>query len=186
MRAIAFIESNFTGIDAIRRAAEDGIKCYLVSSNVQQLKAMLPFELFEGLSEIAEIVLVENSDSADDVIAAIKNLPLPVEAVMTFSQFRLLTTTRVARALGLRCTSEESLSFALDKYKLRQAMERAGAPSIRFMKLTESTTAADIHSKVGLPCIFKPARGHSSLGVTLVKREIELRAVRQRTRRSYY
>lgn len=167
MQSIAFIETNFTGIDAIKKAAAFGMKCYLVTSDFHLLKRLLPEELFVDFDNCAEIIAVKNSDDVVEVSNALAGLKL--SAVITFSQFRLIAVSQIARNLGLKTTSEEAISLAIDKFALRKAMDNAGAPSVKCLKLNASTASKDILSKIGLPCIFKPSKGHSSLSVVLVR-----------------
>lgn len=175
MKSVAFIETNFTGMDAIKKAAAIGIKCYLVTSDFQLLKKLLPEELFSDFDNCAEIIPVKNSDDVIEVSEALAGLKL--SAVITFSQFRLIATTQIAKKLGLMATSERAISLAIDKFALRQAMENAGAPSVKCLELKAGTTAKDIINKVGLPCIFKPSKGHSSLSIALVRTEDQLNVV---------
>lgn len=184
MQSVVFIESNFTGLDALKKAANAGYVCYLVTSNLKQLKSLLPDELFAGLEDCATIITVENSDEPSEILAAFERLEIKPSAVLSFSQFRLIAASRVAKALGLKATSESALSKALDKYALREAMKNAGAPSIRFVRVSVASEASDIESSVGLPCIFKPSRGHSSLGVKFVKSRVELETVLSEAKKS--
>ncbi len=172
MKSIAFIESNFTGIDAIKSASAAGIKCYLVTSDFKKLMSMLPHDLFENFDGVCELVMVRNSDDPKEVTDALKNLSL--SAVMTFSQFRLITAAKVAAALGLMHTDPLAISTAIDKFGLREVLKTAGEPSIKYMSLSATCDVKQIIKEVGLPCILKPSRGHSSLGIKLIKTEQEL------------
>ncbi len=174
MKSVVFIESNFTGIDAIMKASRAGHKCYLVTSDFEKLKSMLPHDIFEAFGGTCQVINVKNSDDVEEVLATVRNLPQPLSAVMTFSQFRLVTASKVAKSLGLRFTDPSAIATAIDKFELRETMRLAGQPSIRYLALSSTCDPKKIVSEVGLPCILKPSRGHSSLGIQLLKTEQEI------------
>lgn len=177
MKTVVFIETNFTGIDAIVSSAKAGIKSYLVTSDLPLLKRLLPEELFAGLEANATVINVRRSDDISEVIDTLKNIPHKIDAVMTFSQFRLVAAAQIAEKLGLRASNTESLEVVLNKYRLREVMSKAGLPSIRYMEFDAKTTSGEVVREIGLPCIFKPSRGHSSLGVKLAKTQAELEKI---------
>lgn len=174
MKAVVFIETNFTGVDAIRKSAHAGIKCYLVTSDYEFMKSMLPHDMFDGFENLVEIIKVQKSDDVEEVLAAIQSLKVPVGAVLSFSQFRVLCAAKVAARLGLKGTSPAALATALDKSAVRQAMKISGAPSIKFLSLSSVLEVETVQKEVGLPCILKPSRGHSSLEIQLIRNKQEL------------
>jgi len=175
MKSVVFIECNFTGIDAIVSASKAGIKCYLITSDLDLLKSMLPKTFFDHLHESVDIIKVQNSDNVEEVLSTIDQLNLKPSAVLTFSQFRLVTASHVASRLNLKCTNVTALENAIDKYALREVMRASGLPSIKYLSLTADTNENSILTQVGLPCIFKPSKGHSSLNIELVRSISELR-----------
>ena len=64
MKSIVFIESNFTGIDAIRKAAQVGFKCYLITSSYQMIRSLLPHDIFDGLDQCFELIAGNISEAA--------------------------------------------------------------------------------------------------------------------------
>ena len=128
---------------------------------------------------------MENSGDPDEIIKVISDLPYPVEAVTTFSQFRILVAAIVSKRLGLIGTNPDAIATALDKFGVRQRMDETSLPSIKYVLLSDSRDVKEIIRKVGLPCIVKPSRGHSSLGVTLVRSEQELMKVMVKNNSGY-
>jgi len=53
-------------------------------------------------------------------------------------------------------------------------MERAGAPSIKYLSLESISQVKQIAKEIGFPCILKPSKGHSSLGIQLIQNERDL------------
>lgn len=169
MQSIVFVESNFTGIDAIRSASRAGFKCYLLTADYKQLRSMLPHDIFEAFDSCCEILNVKNSDDENEILETIDKIGTPVAAVITFSQFRIMTVAKVAKRLGLPGTNPDAISVALNKFAVRNVMREAGLPSIGFSDLSHVSEAEDIIGRVGLPCILKPSRGHSSLGIRFIE-----------------
>jgi len=172
MKVIIHIETNFTGIDAIVKSAKLGYKNYLVTSDFNLLKSLLPIELFEGFESAVEILRVKNSNDVDEVCEAIAKIR--PDAVLTFSQFRLITTSKVAARLGLAHTNTDALETAINKFALREKMRELGLPFIKFCLLGPNTTAEQVVRDVGLPLIIKPASGHSSLSIKLCRSVYDL------------
>ncbi|MBX9769400.1 MAG: ATP-grasp domain-containing protein, partial [Bdellovibrionales bacterium] len=174
MKSIAFVESNFTGIDAIRSAARAGYKCYLITSDYKHLKSMLPHDIFEGFDECVEVVRVSDSNDFMVLTQAVSGLGTPISAIVTFSQFRTLVVAKVAKHLGLRGTNPEAISIALDKLAVREKMKQQKLPSISFSSLSNIS-----RNPVPLPCILKPSRGHSSLGIRLIQNNTDLQTAKK-------
>lgn len=83
---------------------------------------------------------------------------------------------RLLEARGIPFTGSGSRAsrIGMDKELSKQAAARAGARCAPHVVLFPGAPTAPLLSAVGLPCIVKPVRGGSSVGVTLVRREADL------------
>jgi D-alanine-D-alanine ligase len=80
--------------------------------------------------------------------------------------------------IGIPYSGSDVISAALgqDKVFMKMAFEHHSIPMVPWMyfnandyKLNKQSVINDIKAKVGLPCVVKPARLGSSIGITLVK-----------------
>ncbi|MFI1197346.1 ATP-grasp domain-containing protein [Micromonospora sp. NPDC020750] len=124
----------------------------------------------------AERYQVAGSRHIDDIIAAGKQWHQAegFDGVLTFSESSVITVAAVAEALGLPGIGVETAVNCRNKYLMRQAYERAGAPSPQF-RLTG--TLAEAHAAAeafGYPVIIKPTHGAGSNFVFKVGSPAEL------------
>lgn len=66
-------------------------------------------------------------------------------------------------------------AMALHKPIAKKLFEREGIPTPRWTMVREAEDAARLAAEFGLPCVVKPASEGSSLGVTIVREEAQLR-----------
>lgn len=99
----------------------------------------------------------------------------PIEGVLCWDEGRILATSHVTEALGLRGGGPATIWRLRDKAQTREAIELAGLPqplSVPVKTLEEAVIAAD---KVGYPAVLKPRGLGASLGVVRVDNPAELR-----------
>lgn len=60
-------------------------------------------------------------------------------------------------------------SLAMDKWRTKMVWQAAGIPIGDYVMLDDTSNAADVVARLGLPLFVKPAREGSSIGVTKVK-----------------
>ncbi|MFF7290787.1 ATP-grasp domain-containing protein [Streptomyces griseorubiginosus] len=97
-----------------------------------------------------------------------------LSGVITWDEWNLIPTARLARALGMAANSVEVMRACRNKATARALFARHGVPSAASMKartLREVELATRI---LGLPAVLKPAAAAGSIGVIRVDRPEEL------------
>ena len=84
-----------------------------------------------------------------------------VEAVVTYSEYQLRETARLAAGLGLPGHTEELVSVLVDKLRQRGVLADAGVDAVRIAPIGDDPRAALDH--VGTPAVIKPRVGAGSL-----------------------
>ncbi|MFF0223659.1 acetyl-CoA carboxylase biotin carboxylase subunit family protein [Streptomyces sp. NPDC004629] len=88
--------------------------------------------------------------------------------ILTFSEFQIATTVRLADALGLPYHRSADLAAITHKDRQRERFAETGVDSIRMRTITRPDQAADAMAHVGLPAIIKPVVGASSRNTVAV------------------
>ncbi|WP_051871703.1 ATP-grasp domain-containing protein [Streptomyces sclerotialus] len=97
--------------------------------------------------------------------------------ILTFSEFRIADTARLAAALGLRYHPTADLPAITRKDRQRERFARAGIDGVRFRTVTAPEDVDDAIAHVGLPAIVKPVLGASSRNTVAVSDADECRAM---------
>jgi biotin carboxylase len=84
------------------------------------------------------------------------------DGVITFSEAAVIAVAVIADALGLPSIGFEAARCSRNKYLMRQAYERAGAPIPRYRFVTELADALAAGEEFGYPAIIKPTMGAGS------------------------
>ncbi|MFJ4828784.1 ATP-grasp domain-containing protein [Streptomyces sp. NPDC088747] len=96
--------------------------------------------------------------------------------VVTWDEWNLIPTARVARALGLAANSVEVMRACRNKATARALFARHGVPSAASMR-ARTLREADLATRtLGFPAVIKPAAAAGSIGVIRVDRPEELPA----------
>ncbi|MDF3146947.1 MULTISPECIES: ATP-grasp domain-containing protein [unclassified Streptomyces] len=96
--------------------------------------------------------------------------------VVTWDEWRLIPTARLARALGLAANSVEVMRACRNKATARTLFARHGVPSAASMKARNLREAELATRILGLPAVIKPAAAAGSIGVIRIDRPEELPA----------
>jgi biotin carboxylase len=99
-----------------------------------------------------------------------------LSGVVTWEEWHLVSTARLARALGLPANSVEVMRACRNKATARTLFARNGVPSAASMKARTLLEAGRATTNVGFPAVIKPAAFAGSIGVIRVDRPEELRA----------
>nr|WP_157169332.1 ATP-grasp domain-containing protein [Streptomyces typhae] len=94
--------------------------------------------------------------------------------VVTWTEWYLVPTARLARHLGLPSNSPEVMAAARDKARARTLFARHGVPSAASMTARSLLEAALAVETIGYPVVLKPAASAGSIGVIRVDRAEEL------------
>lgn len=84
------------------------------------------------------------------------------DGVITFSESAVIAVAAVAEALGLPGIGVDAARRSRNKYLMRQAYERAGAPNPRYRFVPELDDALAAGEEFGYPVILKPTMGAGS------------------------
>nr|WP_067478663.1 ATP-grasp domain-containing protein [Actinomadura hibisca] len=123
--------------------------------------------------EYVDQVVVADTSSIDDTLAAARGLAEPVDAVLTFAEAPVPAVARVAADLGLPAVPERTAFLARDKHAMRTAVgDRAGQP--RFALARDLAEARRAAAGIGYPMILKPIIGTGSMYVRSVAGDAEL------------
>ncbi|GAB3979775.1 ATP-grasp domain-containing protein [Actinoallomurus acanthiterrae] len=104
------------------------------------------------------------SKNIDDIVAQAKywHAEQRFDGVMTFSESSVITVAAVAEALGLPGIGVQAAVTSRNKYLMRQAYERAGAPIPRYRLVEDLEAALRAADDFGYPVILKPTLGAGS------------------------
>ncbi|MFF3849595.1 ATP-grasp domain-containing protein [Streptomyces sp. NPDC002328] len=96
--------------------------------------------------------------------------------VVTWDEWNLIPTARLARALGLAANSVEVMRACRNKATARTLFARHGVPSAASMKARTLREAELATRTLGFPAVIKPAAAAGSIGVIRIDRPEELPA----------
>ncbi|MGW1817034.1 ATP-grasp domain-containing protein [Streptomyces sp. NPDC002125] len=96
--------------------------------------------------------------------------------VVTWDEWNLVPTARIARALGLPSNSVEVMRACRNKATARSLFAQHGVPSAAAMKARTLLEAGLATMTLGFPAVIKPAAFAGSIGVIRVDRPEELPA----------
>ncbi|WP_018544265.1 ATP-grasp domain-containing protein [Streptomyces sp. LaPpAH-108] len=107
---------------------------------------------------------VVGSQHIDDIVAAARawHEEEDFEGVLTFSEAGVVAVAAVAEALGLPGVGVEAARTSRNKYLMRQAHEKGGAPVPGFRLVPELADALAAAEEFGYPVILKPTLGAAS------------------------
>ncbi|WP_411574860.1 ATP-grasp domain-containing protein [Streptomyces fradiae] len=119
---------------------------------------------------------VADLDSTTDLLAAGRALAERHElaGVVTWSEWHLVPTARLARALGLLANSVEVMRSCRNKATARTLFARHGVPSAASMKARSLVEAGLATMTIGYPAVLKPAAFAGSIGVIRIDRPEQL------------
>ncbi|WP_374225170.1 acetyl-CoA carboxylase biotin carboxylase subunit family protein [Streptomyces sp. ISL-98] len=108
--------------------------------------------------------------AAGRALAARHNLA----GVVTWDEWHLVPTARLARALGLPANSVEVMRASYNKATARTLFARHGLPSAASMKARTLPEAGLATMTIGYPAVIKPTAFSGSIGVIRIDRPEEL------------
>jgi biotin carboxylase len=186
MKTVVFIETNFSGLDAIAWCKRRGYRSVLVTDNFERFHKWFPASSLARLDLVDTVIHVSNSNDLELVSQTLRTEVDAIDALLTFAEIRTHVAARLCREFGLRGANPDAVELAQDKYRFRRTLLAKGADSVRCRKidsiellpalLAESPGAPD------LPCFVKPVQGHSSIGAMVCRSEAEIGAVVQSLR----
>jgi len=150
-------------------AVESRQNSFYYLSRYQQVEA-LGVELYvlngEGKADFwpAERYRLLGSKKIDDMVAAAREWHAAEEfdGVITFSEAGVVAAAAIAEGLDLPGIGVAAALRSRNKYLMRQAHERGGAPTPSFRFVTELDSALSAAAEFGYPVIIKPTMGAAS------------------------
>ncbi|MFD1146680.1 ATP-grasp domain-containing protein [Saccharothrix hoggarensis] len=124
----------------------------------------------------AERYRLVGSKNIDDMISVAKQWHATerFDGVITFSEAAVIAVAAIAEALGLPGIGVEAALNCRNKYLMRQAHEKAGAPIPGYRYVTALDEAKAAAAEFGYPVIIKPTLGAGSHFVFKCDDEAEL------------
>ncbi|MEU9994296.1 ATP-grasp domain-containing protein [Streptomyces sp. NPDC050848] len=151
--------------------AAQGVGCALVFVAADTAHAQ---EMVPTLEMVGTVVNTAGRTEAETVETL---RALDPAGIITFSEFQIATTVRLAETLGLRYHRPADVEAITHKDLQRQRFAEVGVDSVRFRTLTGPEQADEAIAHVGLPAIIKPVIGASSRNTVSVTTADECRAV---------
>lgn len=176
MTHIVFVDSNFSGIEGLRRSKELGHQFSAVMS-----ETLLHFYMNASnravLAEAERIVWVEHTTDPVHLTTALRQIMAerPIDAVISHLDDCIEPLSTVCAELGLRYTNANGARLARRKHLCRERLQRAGIPSARFAFARTVEEAVAGLRAVGSPAVVKPTSGGDSMLASVVHDEASMR-----------
>jgi biotin carboxylase len=172
---LVFVDSNFSGIEGMRRAGALGHQFSAVMS-----EALMHYHLNDATRRVlagAERVLwIDRTTDPTQLAGALRQIlaERPIDAVISHLEYCVEPLAQVCVELGLRYTSVDAVRLARHKHLGRERLRGAGVPSARFAFARTLDEAVAGFRVVGAPAVVKPASGGDSLLAAVVGDEAGL------------
>ncbi len=153
-RSILLLGAGPLQLPAVRTARRLGLRVVVMDFNPRA----------PGLREADSAHIADIKDAAVALQIAREERVSAVLSVCT--DYAVRTVARVTSELGLPGLSEEAAERATDKYRMREAFLRGGAPSPKAIRVASQDELAEAAARLGWPVIVKPTDGVGSKGVT--------------------
>lgn len=149
-------------------ARQAGCALVFVTAGTEHAQEMIP--TLETVGTVVNTV----GRTEEETVAALK--ALGPAGIVTFSEFQIATTVRLAAALGLRYHSPADVGAITHKDLQRERFAQAGVDAVRFRTVTSPEQTDEALAYVGLPAIIKPVIGASSRNTRAVTTPEECQA----------
>jgi biotin carboxylase len=181
MKTVVFIETNFSGLDAISYCKQRGYRCALVTDNFERFRKWFPASSLARLDLVDKVIHVSNSNDLELVSNALKSELDSIDALLTFAEIRTHIAARLCREFGLRGANPDAIELAQDKYRFRRTLLAKGADSVRCRRIDSIELLPALLSEPAgapdFPCFVKPVQGHSSIGAMVCRDRSEIGTV---------
>lgn len=167
MKTVVFIETNFSGLDAIVYCKDKGYRVVLVTDSLERFRKWFPASCLYKLDLVDITISVSDSNDFEAVREALRKHIESVDAVLTFAEIRTHAAARLCRAFGLPGANPEAIKIAQDKHRFRSTLLQKNADTVRSQRVERIDLLPAIVKHLRFPCFLKPAQGHSSIGAVV-------------------
>jgi biotin carboxylase len=186
MKTVVFIETNFSGLDAIAWCKLRGYRSVLVTDNFERFRKWFPASSLARLDLVDKVIHVPDSNDLEGVAKALRTELQSIDALLTFAEIRTHVAARLCREFGLRGANPDAIELAQDKHRFRRTLLAKGTDSVRCRKIDSiellPALLAEPQGAPIFPCFVKPVQGHSSIGAMICRDRSEIGAVLQSLR----
>ena len=169
MATVVFIETNFSGLEAILYCKAKGYRTVLLSDSVERFRKWFPESTMHILDEVDQLISVPNSNDFEAVAEILQRNVGKFDALLTFAEIRTLVTAKLAKHFGLPGANPEAIKLAQDKFTFRKLLMAKGVDDVQCQLINNAKELLDIKNDIRYPCFLKPVQGHSSIGAVVCK-----------------
>ncbi len=176
MSHVVFVDSNFCGIEGLRRSRELGHQFSAVMSETLQ-HYRLNDATRRVLASAERVLWIDRTTDPAELAGALRRIAAerPIDAVISHLDDCVEPLAQVCAELGLRYTGAEGARLARNKHLCRERLHSAGVPSARFAFARTVDEAVAGFRAVGAPAVVKPTSGGDSMLAAVVNDEASLR-----------
>ena len=176
MSHLVFVDSNFSGIEGLRRARELGHQFTAVMSETLQYYHRNDATR-RVLAGAERVLWIDRTTDPIQLAGALREIlaERPIDAIISHLDDCIEPLAQVCVELGLRYTSAEGARLARNKHLCRERLQSAGIPSARFAFARTVDEAVAGFRAVGSPAVVKPTSGNDSMFAAIVHDEASVR-----------
>jgi biotin carboxylase len=169
---LVFVDSNFSGIEGLRRCRELGYQFSAVMSETLQYYH-LNDATRRALAGAERVLWIDRTTDPIQLAGALRQIlaERPIDAVISHLDDCIEPLARVCLELGLPYTGAEGARLARNKHLCRERLDSAGVPSARFAFARTVDEAVAGFRRVGAPAVVKPTSGNDSVFAAIVHDE---------------
>ena len=182
MKTVVFIETNFSGLDAISYCKRMGYRTVLVADSFKRFQHWFPEASLAKLNMVDQVITVANSNDFEQVLSALRRDLKQIDALMTFAEIRTRICARLCRSLALRGTDPRAVEIAQNKHRFREVLREAGVDTVKSIRIESVEQLSALRPRLQFPCFIKPMQGHSSIGSVVCHDASEIDALIARLR----
>jgi biotin carboxylase len=165
MKHLAFVDANYTSLNAVAYARKQGYRTTFVYSSVHRRHPDTPGNR-AIIADTDHCIVIDAPLDRDNVAEALRpiNADHPIDAVIALFEFTVEPAADASEMLGLNFIPiPEVARLCRNKGSVRKRLEDCGIINARHRFCASLAEVRDAVAYVGYPCMLKPVNGHSSL-----------------------
>jgi biotin carboxylase len=165
MKHLAFVDANYTSLNAVAYAKEQGYRTTFIYSSVKRRHPDTPGNraIIAGAHKSICIDAPLDKDNVHEALSAV-HAEHPVDAVIALFEFTVEPAGDASEMLGLTFVPTPKVArICRNKGSVRKILDDHGITSSRHRVCVTSDEIRAATEYVGYPCILKPVNGHSSV-----------------------